>query len=159
MLEHARELALFFAPNSNSYKRYRAGTFAPTRVAYSYDNRTVGFRIVGHGPSLRVECRIPGGDANPYLAYSALIASALDGIERRLDPGPIFTGDAYAAEGLPGVPETLGAAIDELDRSSFARGFFGDSAVEHLLHFARTELKAHESTVTDFERSRFFERI
>ncbi len=159
MLAHARELAFFFAPNVNSYKRYRAGTFAPTRIAYSYDNRTVGFRIVGQGPSLRVECRIPGGDANPYLAYSALIAAALDGVERGLDPGPPFRGDAYTAEDLPQVPGSLREAIAELERSEFARKVFGDACVEHLLHFARTEQGTFDAVVTDFERARFFERI
>ncbi len=159
MLAHAREFTLLFAPNVNSYKRYRAGTFAPTRVAYAYDNRTVGFRIVGRGPSLRVECRIPGGDANPYLAYSGLIASALDGIERRLEPGPMFQGDAYLAEELPQVPGSLSEAIGEFEGSELARKAFGDAAVEHLLHFARTEQKVFQAAVTDFERARFFERI
>jgi glutamine synthetase len=159
MLEHAREIALLFAPNTNSYKRYQDGTFAPTRVAWSYDNRTVGFRVVGHGPSLRVECRIPGGDANPYLAYAGLIASALDGIERRLEPEPAFVGDAYAAADLPRVPRSLDEAIDRFGNSGFARKAFGDDVVEHLLHFARTESAAAARAVTDIERARWFERI
>ena len=94
MLEHARELALLFAPNPNSYKRYQEGTFAPTRVAWSVDNRTVGLRVVGQGDSLRIECRIPGADANPYLVYAGLIGAALDGIDRRIEPPPAFSGDA-----------------------------------------------------------------
>ncbi len=143
----------------NSYKRFAAGTFAPTRVAWSYDNRTVGLRVVGHGPSLRVECRIPGGDANPYLAYAGMIAAALDGIERRTEPGPAFRGDAYASEDLPGVPGSLPAAIALFEASEFARSAFGEPVVEHLLHFARTEQSAFGSAVTDFERIRFFERI
>jgi glutamine synthetase len=159
MLEHAQELALLFAPNPNSYKRYQDGTFAPTRVAWSYDNRTVGFRVVGEGPSLRVECRIPGGDANPYLVYAGLIAAALDGIERRIEPEPAFAGDAYAAVELPRVPRSLEEAIDRFGGSAFARAAFGEDVVEHLLHFARTEAEASARAVTDFERGRWFERV
>jgi glutamine synthetase len=159
LLAHARELAFFFAPTVNSYKRFREGTFAPTRIAWSYDNRTVGFRVVGRGPSLRVECRIPGADANPYLAYAALLAAGLDGIERKLEPGPGFAGDAYKAASLPQVPHTLPEATRALEESAFARAAFGDEVVEHLLHFAGTEQACFESCVTDFERRRYFERI
>ena len=159
MLAHARELSMLFAPNPNSYKRYVEGTFAPTRIAWSYDNRTVGFRVVGHAASLRVECRIPGGDANPYLVYAGLIASALDGIEARTDPGPLFTGNAYQADELPRVPATLPEAIALFEGSQFARRAFGDEVAEHLLHFARAELRAAERAVTDVERARYFERI
>ncbi len=159
LLAHARELGWFFAPNVNSYKRYRPGTFAPTGIAWSYDNRTAGFRIVGHGPSLRIECRIPGADANPYLAYAALLAAGLDGLERKLEPPPPFQGDVYAAEGLPRVPTTLAEAIAELERSEFARKAFGDEVVDHLLHFARTERATFDTSVTDYERARYFERV
>ena len=159
LLTHAHELTFFFAPTVNSYKRFRAGTFAPTALAWSYDNRTVGFRVVGRGPSLRVECRIPGADANPYLAYAALLAAGLDGIERKLDPGPAFQGDAYKAAALPQVPRSLTEAVAALDGSAFARQAFGDAVVDHLLHFARTEQGCFEGAVTDFERRRYFERI
>jgi len=158
MLTHARALSMLFAPNPNSYKRYVEGTFAPTRIAWSYDNRTVGFRVVGHGESLRVECRIPGGDANPYLVYAGLIAAALDGIEHQRDPGPLFTGDGYEATDLPRVPLNLGEAIGAFSESAFTRAAFGDDVVEHLAHFCRAELEASERAVTDFERRRFFER-
>ena len=159
LLAHAREIALFLAPNPNSYKRYRPGTFAPTGIAWSYDNRTAGFRVVGAGPSLRVECRIPGADANPYLAYAALLAAGLDGVERRLDPGPGFTGDAYASKGLPQVPHSLPDAAAELERSAFARRAFGDAVIDHLLHFARSEQAVFDTRVSDVERERYFERI
>jgi glutamine synthetase len=159
LLAHARELAWCFAPTPNSYKRYKAGTFAPTRIAWSVDNRTCGFRVVGRGPSLRVECRIPGADANPYLVYAALLAAGLDGVEQRTEPGPPYEGDAYQALDLPSVPTSLPEAIGELERSAVARRAFGDAVVEHLLHFARTELAAYETAVTDFERVRYFERI
>ncbi|HEY8493486.1 MAG TPA: glutamine synthetase family protein [Myxococcota bacterium] len=159
LLAHARELSWCFAPTPNSYKRYKAASFAPTRIAWSVDNRTCGFRVVGRGPSLRVECRIPGADANPYLAYAALLAAGLDGIEQKIEPGPAFAGDAYRADDLPSVPGSLGEAIAELQASAFARAAFGEAVVEHLLHFARTELAAYETAVTDFERVRYFERI
>ena len=159
MLAHARELSLLFAPNPNSYKRYVAATFAPTRIAWSYDNRTVGFRVVGHGPSLRIECRIPGGDANPYLVYAGLIAAALDGIQDETDPGPLFEGDGYADASLPQVPTSLGEAINAFEESAFIRDAFGEAVVAHLLHFARVELQAHRSAVTDFDRARYLERI
>jgi glutamine synthetase len=159
LLDRARELSWFFAPNVNSYKRFRPGTFAPTGIAWSYDNRTAGFRVVGRGPSLRVECRIPGADANPYLAYAALLAAGLDGIERRLDPGAAFEGDVYAAEGLPHVPRSLVEAIGALEQSGFAREALGDAVVDHYLHFARSELAACEAQVSDVELRRYFERI
>jgi len=159
LLAHARELALFFAPTVNSYKRFQAGTFAPTGIAWSYDNRTAGFRVVGRGPSLRVECRIPGADANPYLVYAALIAAGRDGLERALDPGPAFTGDVYQADGLPQVPRCLEEAISLLAGSAFARDAFGGEVVDHLLHFARVEQAAFGAAVTDWERQRYFERI
>jgi glutamine synthetase len=159
MLAHARALSLLFAPNPNSYKRYVAGTFAPTRIAWSYDNRTVGFRVVGHGEGLRIECRIPGGDANPYLVYAGLIAAALDGIENETDPGPLFEGDGYADESLPRVPTSLGEAIDAFEQSAFIREAFGETVVAHLLHFARAEQQAHDAAVTDFDRARYLERI
>jgi glutamine synthetase len=159
LLTHARDLSVLLAPNPNSYKRYRPGTFAPTGVAWSYDNRTAGFRVVGRGETLRVECRIPGADANPYLAYAALLAAGLDGIESGLDPGPAFEGDLYAAEGLPQVPRSLPEAIVALERSSLARSALGEPVVAHLLHFARTEQSQVETRVSDVERARYFERI
>lgn len=159
LLAHARELAWFFAPTVNSYKRYRAGTFAPTGIAWSVDNRTAGFRVVGHGASLRVECRIPGADANPYLAYAALLAAGLDGVERKLEPDPAFVGDVYASSELPRVPTSLPEAIAELGRSVFARKAFGDEVVAHLLHFARMEQGYFEAVVTDWEKRRYFERV
>ena len=159
LLAHVRELSLFLAPTVNSYKRYQPGTFAPTGIAWSWDNRTAGFRVVGGGPSLRVECRVPGADANPYLAYAALFAAGLEGVEQRIEPPPAFEGDVYQAENLPQVPRDLSAAIDALDGSRFARATFGDAVVDHYLHFARTELVAVERRVTDVERARYFERI
>ena len=158
LLSHARGLSMLFAPNINSYKRYVEGTFAPTRAAWSYDNRTVGFRVVGHGEGLRVECRIPGGDANPYLVYAGMLAAALDGLENEIDPGPLFEGNGYTATDLPRVPYSLGEAIGAFEASALPRSAFGDEVVDHLLHFARSELAAGERAVTDYERARYFER-
>jgi glutamine synthetase len=159
LLAHAGELTLMLAPNVNSYKRFRPGTFAPTGIAWSYDNRTAGFRVVGEGPSLRIECRVPGADANPYLAYAALLAAGLAGVERRIEPGPAFEGDAYAAEGLPRMPRRLAEAIEAFERSELAREAFGEAVIAHCLHFSRTEQEAFEARVTDVERERYFERI
>ena len=157
-MAHAREFALFYAPNVNSYKRYQAGTFAPTGIAWSYDNRTAGFRIVGHGNSLRIECRIPGADANPYLAFAATLATGLDGIANQIEPPAHFDGDVYAAQGLPQVPKSLNEAIRAFENSELARQAFGEDVVEHYLHFARTEQRKFDEVVTCWERQRYFER-
>ena len=157
-MARARELAVCFAPSVNSYKRFQSGSFAPTAVAWSADNRTAGFRIVGSGASLRIECRMPGADANPYLAYAAALAAGLDGIERKADPGPAHSGNAYTAAEIPHVPRTLADAIPEFEKSEFARQAFGDAFVDHYLHFLRTEQRKFDETVTCWERSRFFER-
>lgn len=157
-LRHARALTACFAPYVSSYKRFQAGSFAPTGIAWSYDNRTAGFRVVGHDPSLRVECRIPGADANPYIAYAAVLAAGLDGIENQIEPPPIFQGDIYQAKELPRVPSTLREAIVEFEGSELARRAFGEDVVEHYLHFLRTEQRKFDEVVTCWERARFFER-
>jgi len=126
---------------------------------WSYDNRTCGFRVVGHGEGLRVECRIPGADANPYLAFAATIAAGLHGIEHKLPLPPEFHGDAYTAPDLPRVPSNLTNAIAALEKSQVAREAFGDEVVEHYLHAARLELKTFDGVVTDWELRRNFERI
>lgn len=157
-MAHAAELTACYAPYVNSYKRYQEGSFAPTGIAWSYDNRTAGFRIVGHGPSLRIECRIPGADANPYIVYAASIAAGLDGIERQIEPPPIFQGDIYQAADLPRVPRTLREAATAFERSELARRAFGQDVFEHYLHFLKTEQRKFDETVTCWERARFFER-
>ena len=153
----ARELALFFAPNVNSYKRFAAGSWAPTTLAWGRDNRTCGFRVVGHGSGLRVETRIPGGDVNPYLAFAALIASGLHGIEHGLEPGPALEGNAYSSEAQR-FPATLREAIAALEQGTVARSAFGDDVVDHYLNYARTEQELFDRVVTCYERERFFER-
>ena len=158
-IAHAAELAAFYAPTVNSYKRFQSQSWAPTALAWSPDNRTAGFRIVGSDESLRIECRIPGADVNPYLAFAAAIASGLDGIEQRIEPPPPFIGDVYAAAELPQVPSTLTDATDRLESSEFARRAFGEDVVEHYVHFFRTEDAAFRRAVTDWERTRYFERI
>jgi glutamine synthetase len=153
------ELVVLLAPTVNSYKRFVDGSWAPTRVAWSYDNRTAGFRLVGDDQSLRIECRIPGADCNPYLALAASLASGLDGIENRIEPPDHFSGDVYAARNLPRVPDTLAAATERFAASDFAKRAFGDGVVEHYLHFFRSEQNAYNFAVTDWERKRYFERI
>ena len=159
LIVHARELALFFAPNINSYKRYQQGSFAPTRIAWAYDNRSVGFRVLGSGNSLRIECRIPGADANPYLALSAILAAGLDGIENRMEPPEAVDGDAYSAPEAQLLPGNISQAIELFAGSSFVRAAFGDDVVNHYVQFAKQEENAFARTVTDWERARFFERI
>jgi glutamine synthetase len=158
LMKHARACTLLFAPYVNSYKRFRVGSFAPTAIAWSYDNRTAGFRIVGRGPSARVECRIPGADANPYLAFAATLVAGLDGLRDRIEPPEMFRGDAYGAAGIPLVPQTLPEAIGEFERSDVFREAFGDDVVEHIVHFARTEQRKFDEAVTTWERRRFLER-
>jgi len=157
-LAHMRELTLFFAPNINSYKRYVAGSFAPTAIKWGPDNRTCAFRLVGHGPGLRLENRIPGGDVNPYLATAAMIAAGLDGIERELPLEAAFEGNAYQAD-AERVPEFLHQAIELWDGSAFARQTFGEEVVDHYTNMGRIELEAFARAVTDWERYRSFERM
>jgi glutamine synthetase len=158
-MKHARQLAACYAPNVSSYKRYQAGSFAPTGLAWSYDNRTAGFRVIGQGKSLRIECRIPGADANPYIVYAATIAAGLDGIENRIEPPTIFQGDIYQAKEFPRVPSTLREAIQEFENWPLARTAFGQPVVDHYLHFLKTEQQKFDEVVTCWERARFFERI
>ena len=158
-IAHAAEFMVFYAPTVNSYKRFVDMSWAPTRLAWSHDNRTAGFRVVGHGQSLRIECRIPGADANAYLAFAAAVASGLDGIEKRIEPPPAFDGDIYAAASLPRVPYTLEHAVDAFEGSEFVKQALGAEVVEHYAHFYRSEQKAYEQAVTDWERRRYFERI
>ena len=158
-IAHVPDVMPFYAPTVNSYKRYVDASWAPTRLAWSNDNRTAGFRVVGDGPSLRIECRIPGADANPYLALAASLASGLDGIANKTEPPEAFVGDVYAAKALPRVPYTLAAATDIFSKSAFAKKAFGDDVVEHYSHFFRTEVAAYDKAVTDWELKRYFERI
>ena len=150
---------VFYAPTVNSYKRYVDASWAPTRLAWSYDNRTAAFRVVGTGSGLRIECRIPGADCNPYLAFAAALASGLDGIRNRIEPPECFTGDMYAAQTLPRVPTGLHEATDRFAESKFAAAAFGEDVVEHYAHFLRTEQAAFALAVTDWERRRYFEQI
>jgi glutamine synthetase len=153
----ARELAIFLAPTINSYKRYAAGSWAPTTLAWGHDNRTCGFRVVGKGRGLRAETRIPGGDVNPYLAFAALLAAGLHGVEAELELPPPLEGNAYAsdAERFPG---TLREAIAALEGGSVARPALGDQVVDHYLNYARTEQRLFDEVVTCYERERMFER-
>jgi glutamine synthetase len=151
------ELAIFLAPTVNSYKRFASGSWAPTTLAWGRDNRTCAFRVVGHGRSARVETRIPGGDVNPYLAFAALLAAGLYGIERELELPPPVEGNAYeSATDL--FPATLYEAIEALESGTVAREALGDEVVDHYLNYARTEQRLFDEVVTGYERERFFER-
>jgi glutamine synthetase len=152
------ELSLLYAPNVNSYKRFAEGSFAPTSVAWGRDNRTCAMRVVGHGESLRVENRVPGGDVNPYLALAAVIAAGLHGIDQELPLGPELTGNAYTSDEAR-VPSNLRDATERFAGSAVARAAFGDDVVEHYLHAAHVEQAAFDAAVTDWERVRGFERL
>jgi len=166
LMEHAlagqlaalRELTLFLAPNINSYKRFVPGSFAPTAVRWGRDNRTCSLRVVGHGPSLRFENRVPGADVNPYLAVAAITAATLHGIEHELPLEPAFAGNAYDSDS-PRVPTTLREALELWEDSEIARAAFGDEVVAHYANMARVELTAFDAAVTDWERIRGFERL
>ncbi|WP_166866146.1 glutamine synthetase family protein [Salinibacterium sp. ZJ70] len=158
ILATMRELTLFSAPTINSYKRFVAGSFAPTAIAWGIDNRTCALRVVGHGPSLRVENRVPGGDVNPYLAVAAIIAGGLYGIEHELELEPMLAGNAYTS-GAPRVPASLRDAAELFESSVVARDAFGADVVEHYLNNAGIEIAAFDAAVTDWERIRSFERF
>ncbi len=158
-IANTAEVMPFYAPTVNSYKRYVDASWAPTRLAWSYDNRTAGFRVVGKGSSLRIECRIPGADCNPYLAFAASLACGLDGIKNKTKPPKVFKGDVYAAKDLPSVPHSLAEATDQFAKSKFAKRAFGKKVVEHYAHHFRMEQATYDKAVTDWERKRYFERI
>jgi len=154
-----RELTLLLAPNINSYKRYAAGSFAPTAIAWGRDNRTCALRVVGEGPSLRFENRCGGADLNPYLALSALIAAGLHGVDAGLELEPVFEGDAYATPGLPRLPTSLLEARELFAGSRIAHDAFGEEVVAHYVNAADVELAAFGRAITDWERYRGFERL
>jgi glutamine synthetase len=153
-----RELSLCYAPNINSYKRFAEGSFAPTAIAWGFDNRTCSLRVVGRGAGMRMENRAPGGDVNQYLAVAALIAGGLYGIENELELSEPLEGNAYTS-GADRLPTTLAEAAQLFDESQVAREAFGDDVVDHYLNYARVELKAFNAAVTDWERFRGFERL
>ena len=158
-LAHATEITAFLAPYVNSYKRFCIGLFAPTKAVWSADNRTAGFRICGlHTKAIRVECRIPGSDVNPYLACAALLAAGLDGIENKLDLEPELTGDMYSATGIREIPKNLRDAAAALQGSAMLRKAFGDDVVDHYHHAAQWEILETDRVVTDFELQRLLER-
>jgi glutamine synthetase len=158
-LAHAREITWFLAPYINSFKRFQAGTFAPTKAIWSLDNRTAGFRLCGAGTkSIRIECRIGGADLNPYLALAALLAAGLAGIEQKLALEAAYAGDAYQSEALPEVPKTLREATELMRHSAMLRAAFGDDVIDHYVHNAEWEQFEYDRRITDWELRRGFER-
>jgi glutamine synthetase len=158
MMALSRELSVFIAPNVNSYKRYASLSWAPVNIVWGRDNRTTGFRVVGHGPTLHIEDRFPGGDMNAYLTYAAMIGAGLWGIERGLEPQPEFKGNGYVATGVPRMPRALYEAIGELERSEAAAEIFGQDVVDHYLNAARVEQQTYDSVVHPWDRERYLER-
>jgi glutamine synthetase len=159
LMKYSPELCLFYGPTINSYKRYQPGSWAPTRMAWATDNRTTGFRVVGHGNGYRPENRMPGADANPYLAFAAMLAAGLAGIDEDLDCGPAYEGNAYLDPKLARLPGSLRAATDLFENSALAKSAFGPEVVEFYAHHARLEHQAFSDAVTDWEKQRYFERI
>ena len=159
LLKYTRELAYFFASTVNAYKRYQHSSWAPTKIVWGRDNRTCGFRIIGSDESLRIENRMPGADANPYLAFAATLAAGLAGVDEKLDCGDPYRGNAYEDDSLSRLPETLVEAADLLDESTLAREAFGSNVVDFYTHTARSETQAFNNAVTDWERRRYFEQI
>jgi glutamine synthetase len=159
LIATGREFAWMFAPYVNSYKRYQPESWAPTALAWGHDNRTCGFRIIGHGKSLRVESRIPGADANPYLAFAATIAAGLHGIENETEPPDMYEGNAYEAADVERVPWNITEAIAELENSRLAVEAFGAEVHKHLVNTAKQEWARSNQAITDWELQRNFERI
>jgi glutamine synthetase len=159
LLATAREFSLLFAPNVNSYKRFQPSSWAPTGIGWDVDNRTLGYRVVGHGAGMRVESRVPGSDANSYHAFAATIAGGLHGIEQRIEPPGPYHGNGYTADDLPRIPTTFVEAIELWRASAIAKRCFGDDVHQHVLRHAEFEWEAFNHAVTDWERHRYFERI
>lgn len=158
-LAYAREITWFLAPYINSYKRFQAGTFAPTKAIWSLDNRTAGFRLCGaESKAIRIECRMGGADLNPYLAFAALLAAGLAGVEQKLELEGAYVGDAYQGKALREVPKTLREATDLMDGSKMLRDAFGDNVIDHYLHTAKWEQFEYDRRITDWELKRGFER-
>ena len=159
LLNHASEITCFLAPYINSYKRFAEGTFAPTKAIWSRDNRTAGYRLCGESSKgIRVECRVGGGDLNPYLAFAALLAAGLDGIDKKMTLEDEFRGNAYSAASVREIPKTLRDATVALDESAMLRSAFGDEVIDHYVHAARYEQFEYDRRVTDWEVARGFER-
>ena len=159
LMKYSPELCLCFGPTINSYKRYQPGSWAPTRMAWAVDNRTTGFRVVGDGGSFRIENRMPGADANPYLAFAAMLAAGMAGVREGLDCGAEYQGNAYVDPQLPRLPSSLRDATDLFEKSTLARAAFGDDVVDFYTHHARLEHQAFSDAVTDWEKQRYFEQI
>ncbi len=159
LLAHASETTYFLAPYINSYKRYMAGTFAPTKAVWSLDNRTAGYRLCGaDSKGIRIECRIGGSDINPHLAMAALIAAGIDGIENKLELEAQFEGDAYGGKNIREIPKTLRDATEHLNGSKMLRSAFGDDVVDHYVRAAKWEQEEYDRRITDWEVARGFER-
>ena len=159
LIAHTAEMAVFLAPYVNSYKRFLPGTFAPTKLAWSVDNRTAGYRLVGEETKgVRIECRIPGSDINPYLSCAAQIAAGLAGIEAGMAAPEPVSGDVYGMDGVPDLPRSLQEAAEALRGSDMLRAAFGSEVVDHYVRMAEVEQEAFDAAVTDWEIARGFER-
>lgn len=159
LLAHAGEITYFLAPYINSYKRFMAGTFAPTKAVWSKDNRTAGYRLCGEETKgIRIECRVGGSDLNPYLAMAALLAAGIDGIEKKMALEPAFAGDAYGGKDIREIPHTLRDSTALMTTSTMLRSAFGDDVIDHYTRAAQWEQEEYDRRITDWEVARGFER-
>ncbi|WP_261370700.1 type I glutamate--ammonia ligase [Staphylococcus agnetis] len=158
VMTYTQEFALLFAPHVNSYKRFAPNSWAPVSIAWSRDNRSAGYRVVGNQHALRFESRIPGSDMNPYLAYSALIGAGLYGIEHQLELPEELKGNAYLNQSVKQIPSSLHEAIQHWKQSDVVKEVLGEDVWKHYLHTAQLELNDFDSYVTTWERQRYFEQ-
>jgi glutamine synthetase len=156
---HLGDLSLLFLPTVNSYRRFAPGTFAPPGLTWGYENRTSCLRIVGHdAKTIRVENRLAGADANPYLIVAATLAAGVAGIIERAEPAPEVTGNGYAQDGGgPDYARSMPEAIDRLRGSEFARDWLGERFVEGFTATRQSQYDAFRTKVPDTELQRFFD--
>jgi len=158
-MKYSPDIFMFYSPYPTSFKRFVSESFAPTKISWSMDNRTSTYRIVGEESSLRIECRIPGADANPYLAFAASIAAGIKGIEEKIDPPKMSKGDSYNNSSLQSCPDNIGKGLQLFEKSKFIGDVFGNNVKDHYNHFFSIEKSLYEKAVTDWEKNRYFERI
>ena len=159
LIATSQEFSLLWAPTINSYKRFQPGSWAPTGIGWGVDNRTLGYRLVGHGKGTRVECRIPGSDANSYFAFAGTLAGGLYGIRHELELGEPFAGNGYEATDIPRIPWNIRDAIELWENSAIAKECFGEDVHHHILTMAKGEWLAFNQSVTDWELRRYWERV
>ncbi|MFD3590853.1 hypothetical protein [Streptomyces sp. NPDC058683] len=152
LLSAMPHLAPLYAATVNSYKRYAPHTSAPGRYAWAFDNRGCAIRVIGVGENAHVEVRLPGADANLYLAVAAACAAIIHGLQDHPDLSPPCVGDPYAVDDATPVPADLAEAVRGFDGNKIVLDASGENVVRHYVRAARAEIAWHRSQVTDVER-------